>query len=146
MPEREPVTTSVNKEDSNLRHRKGSEVKIDNSNLASNGSDIKELENTKMQYMPRCSTPVHKNLKESPLSSDAIFQQVAYVSVLFALHSGSIVQSSCIKLLDFVFLLYACLNFFCCISCYSFHIPFCTVRFHLKGFSNIHKSTINKYK
>ena len=60
MPEREPVTTSVSKEDSNLRHRKGSEVKIDNSSLTSNGSDIKELENAKMQNMPRCSAPWYK--------------------------------------------------------------------------------------
>ena len=92
MPEREPVTTSVSKEDSNLRHRKGSEVKIDNSSLTSNGSDIKELESTKMQNMPRCSAPVHKNLKESPLSSDAIFHQVGYVLVLFALHNSIVLH------------------------------------------------------
>jgi hypothetical protein len=87
MSEEELVTSSINNEDGNLRHRKGLDEKLDNPHLTSNGSDVKEIEATKVQYMPRCSAPVHKSLKESPLSSDAIFHQVSYILVLFILNN-----------------------------------------------------------
>lgn len=75
MSEEESMSSSSASEGTNLRRRKGSNVNVANSHSTSCSSETRDPRAAKLKYMSRSSAPAHRRLKESPLSSDAIFHQ-----------------------------------------------------------------------
>lgn len=74
MSEEESASSSCASEDMTLRRRRSSVGKVPNSQ-SSCSSEARDSQATKLNNLSRASDPAHKRLKESPLSSDAIFHQ-----------------------------------------------------------------------
>eukprot|EP00250_Pteridium_aquilinum_P010430 c19381_g1_i1 orf=218-1633(+) len=74
MSEEESISSSSASEGPTLRQRRSSILKPANSH-SSCSSQARDPQPTKLKYATRASAPAHRKLKESPLSSDAIFHQ-----------------------------------------------------------------------